>query len=116
MYSLFCMYLENRQEPTSTVGIFVYNSKITNSNVRCAQIFTLPSLKPLCKLKLTAGEGARVRRTALAQFKAAPAHVETCLLCLTNLGDVIVLSLPELKRQINAAVIRREDIKSVLEL
>lgn len=70
----------------------------------------MPALKPLCKLKLTAGEGARVRRTALARFRAGN-HVETCLVCLTNLGDVIVLSLPDLRRQINAAVVRREDIK-----
>lgn len=78
----------------------------------CLQIFILPSLKPLCKLKLTASEGARVRRTALAHFTSKN-HSETCLLCLTNLGDTIVLSLPELRRQINAAVIRREDIKYV---
>ncbi|XP_054281586.1 lethal(2) giant larvae protein homolog 1-like isoform X1 [Macrosteles quadrilineatus] len=79
------------------------------------KIFTLPSLKPLCKLKLTAGEGARVRRTALARFSTTT-HSETCLLCLTNLGDVIVLSLPELRRQINAAVIRREDINGISSL
>jgi lethal(2) giant larvae protein len=38
-------------------------------------------------------------------------HTETALLCLTNLGDCLVLSVPELKRQLNAAAIRREDIK-----
>ncbi|XP_046663289.1 lethal(2) giant larvae protein isoform X3 [Homalodisca vitripennis] len=86
------------------------------------KIFTLPALKPLCKLKLTAGEGARVRRTALSRFctsaitTAPPGHAETCLLCLTNLGDVIVLNLPELRRQINAAVIRREDINGISSL
>uniref|UniRef100_A0A1B6LPM2 Uncharacterized protein n=1 Tax=Graphocephala atropunctata TaxID=36148 RepID=A0A1B6LPM2_9HEMI len=85
------------------------------------KIFTLPALKPLCKLKLTAGEGARVRRTALSRFSTAAAappghHAETCLLCLTNLGDVIVLNLPELRRQINAAVIRREDINGISSL
>lgn len=38
-------------------------------------------------------------------------YKEYSLLCLTNLGDVLVLSIPEFKRQINAAAIRREDIK-----
>ncbi len=80
-------------------------------------MFTLPSLKPLCKLKLTAHEGSRVRRTAMALFKSVPAanpqHSEWCLICLTNLGDCIVLSTPDLRRQLNAAVIRREDVQYV---
>lgn len=38
-------------------------------------------------------------------------YKEYSLLCLTNLGDCLILSIPELKRQINAAVVRREDIK-----
>lgn len=38
-------------------------------------------------------------------------YKEYSLLCLTNLGDVLVLSIPEFKRQLNAAAIRREDIK-----
>lgn len=38
-------------------------------------------------------------------------YKEYALVCLTNLGDCLVLSIPELKRQINAAAIRREDIK-----
>lgn len=38
-------------------------------------------------------------------------YKEYALLCLTNLGDCMVLSIPELKRQLNAAAIRREDIK-----
>uniref|UniRef100_A0A0V0G3S9 Putative tomosyn n=1 Tax=Triatoma dimidiata TaxID=72491 RepID=A0A0V0G3S9_TRIDM len=84
------------------------------------KIFTVPQLKPVCKMKLTAMEGARVRRTVLALFKAigntTTSHVETCLLCLTNLGDIIVLSLPELRRQVNAAVIRKEDINGIFSL
>ena len=48
----------------------------------------------------------------IAQFTTAGGqHSENCLVCLTNLGDCIVLSIPELRRQLNAAVIRREDIK-----
>lgn len=38
-------------------------------------------------------------------------HTEVDLLCLTNLGDCLILSIPDLKRQLNAAAIKREDIK-----
>jgi len=82
------------------------------------KIFNLPSLKPYCKYKLTAHEGSRVRKTGFAKFwcyvEPAGTHEETCLLCLTNLGDCLVLSIPELRRQLNAAAIKREDIKLVL--
>ncbi|CAA9999679.1 unnamed protein product [Nesidiocoris tenuis] len=80
------------------------------------KVFTVPQLKPCNKLKLTAVEGARVRRTMLALFVAGSTHSETCLLCLTNIGDIIVLSIPDLKRQLNAAVIRKEDINGISSL
>lgn len=38
-------------------------------------------------------------------------YKEYALMCLTNLGDCLILSIPDLKRQLNAAAIRREDIK-----
>ena len=40
-------------------------------------------------------------------------HYEISLLCLTNLGDCLVLTVPELRRQLNSAAVRREDIKYV---
>lgn len=111
------------------------------------KVFSLPQLKPITKYKLTAHEGARVRKMAFATFSCVippslntsnsptkipskdhhdqtlelqnnsmnestiPMHTEVGLLCLTNLGDCLVLSIPELKRQINAAAVRREDIR-----
>ncbi|XP_066592314.1 lethal(2) giant larvae protein homolog 1 isoform X2 [Prorops nasuta] len=84
------------------------------------KIFSLPSLKPYCKYKLTAHEGSRVRKTGFAKFSChvelSGNHEETCLLCLTNLGDVLVLSIPELRRQLNAAAIKREDINGISSL
>ncbi|XP_028172774.1 lethal(2) giant larvae protein isoform X4 [Ostrinia furnacalis] len=82
------------------------------------KVFTLPSLKPHHKYKLTAHEGARVRRTAFAWFECGSEggrHREWCLLCLTNLGDCLVLS-PELRRQLNAAAVRKEDINGISSL
>lgn len=84
------------------------------------KIFNLPSLKPFCKYKLTAHEGSRVRKTGFAKFtcpiEPAGIHEETCLLCLTNLGDCLVLGIPELRRQLNAAAIKREDINGISSL
>ncbi|KAF5287521.1 hypothetical protein FQA39_LY04149 [Lamprigera yunnana] len=85
------------------------------------KIFTLPSLKPYCKYKLTAHEGARVRRMAFGMFSCITdpnftKHTEINLLCLTNLGDCVVLTIPDLKRQLNAAAIRREDINGISSL
>ncbi|XP_041978692.1 lethal(2) giant larvae protein homolog 1 [Aricia agestis] len=84
------------------------------------KVFTLPALKPHHKYKLTAHEGARVRRTSFAWFETAGAnagerHREWCLLCLTNLGDCLVLS-PDLRRQLNAAAVRKEDINGIASL
>lgn len=40
-----------------------------------------------------------------------PKHHEVGMLCLTNAGDCIIFSVPELKKKLNAAAVRREDIK-----
>ncbi|XP_037957750.1 lethal(2) giant larvae protein isoform X2 [Teleopsis dalmanni] len=125
------------------------------------KIFSLPQLKPINKYKLTANEGARVRRIHFGSFycrasaeliqsaiaggsptkstrshdatpnaelantsmgSAADAAADTrlyhemALLCLTNLGDIMVLTIPELKRQLNAAAVRREDINGISSL
>lgn len=75
----------------------------------------MPSLHPSRKLKLTAVEGARIRRISLGLFTAGK-RSETCLMTLTNLGECIVLSIPYLSRQDTAAVIKREDIKYVNQI
>ena len=82
------------------------------------KLFNLPNLKPLNKFKLTANEGARARRIKIAQFvsKNNEAHVEHHLLCITNQGDIQVLSVPELKRQIQSQCTKREDINGISSL
>lgn len=100
---------------TSRSGTHPPLHKVLISSEEQIKVFTVPQLKPVTKLKLTACEGARVRRTTLAQFSAG-SHTETCLLCLTNLGDIVVLALPDLRRQVNAAVIRKEDINGISSL
>ncbi|XP_044734719.1 lethal(2) giant larvae protein homolog 1 isoform X2 [Chrysoperla carnea] len=86
------------------------------------KIFTLPSLRPWRKYRLTAKEGSRLRRMAFAEFSCKlpdsvdETHTETCLLCLTNLGDCLIWSVPDLIKQLNAAAIRREDINGISSL
>ncbi|XP_026835557.1 lethal(2) giant larvae protein isoform X2 [Drosophila erecta] len=119
------------------------------------KVFSLPQLKPINKYKLTANEGARIRRIHFGSFSCrispeilqsmhgssptkstrsygdgeAAANIsgslsggrgdvynETALICLTNMGDIMVLSVPELKRQLNAAAVRREDINGISSL
>ncbi|XP_049822272.1 lethal(2) giant larvae protein homolog 1 isoform X3 [Aethina tumida] len=85
------------------------------------KLFTLPNLKPHNKYKLTAHEGSRVRRMAFANFSTNnidtnQTHTEMDLLCLTNLGDCLVLSIPDLKRQLNAAAVKREDFTGIYSL
>ena len=66
------------------------------------KLFTLPTLKPSGKYKLTAHEGARVRRIGFVSFtqKSNPDYTENCFTCLTNQGDLAIHSLPELRRQV----------------
>ena len=72
----------------------------------------MPGLKPMGKLKLTAHEGCRVRKTNFAKFSTGDKRTsETCLVCLTNLGDCLVLNVPEFRRQLNAAVVPPEDVQ-----
>ncbi len=77
------------------------------------KIFTLPSLRPFGKLKLTAHEGSRVRRIQVATFvsTADSAYSEKCLVALTNQGDLYVITVPELRKQLMAQCLRREDIR-----
>lgn len=94
------------------------------------KIFSLPELSVKDKYKLTAKEGVRIRRMSFARFSArkavakpaadgAPAVVaantgkqfEVGMMCLTNAGDCIIFSIPDLKKKLNAAAVRREDIK-----
>lgn len=82
------------------------------------KVFNLPNLKPLNKFKLTAHEGARARRIAIAQFvsKSNETHLENHMLCLSNQGDIQVLSIPELKRQMQTQCTKREDINGISSL
>lgn len=81
----------------------------------CAQVFTLPKVSAKLKLKLAALEGSRVRRVAVAHFGSCRAedYGEHHLAVLTNLGDIQVVSVPQLKPQVRYSCIRREDVSGI---
>ena len=80
--------------------------------------YQLPMLKSAGKYKLTAHEGARTRRVGLAAFtsKENAAYSENCFVCLTNLGDLIIHSLPELRRQALTNCMKKEDVIAISTL
>ena len=77
------------------------------------QIFSLPSLKASTKYKLTAHEGAKLRRVGWVNFrsKSDERYQENDLAVMTNLGDVQVWTVPHLRRQLKAQCVRRENVK-----
>ncbi|KAG9467703.1 hypothetical protein GDO78_014447 [Eleutherodactylus coqui] len=79
------------------------------------KVFTLPKVSAKTKFKLTAHEGCRVRKVALASFTslASEDYSENCLTCLTNLGDIHVFSVPGLRPQVRYDCIRKEDISGI---
>lgn len=79
------------------------------------KVFTLPKVSAKTKFKLTAHEGCRVRKVALASFTstASEDYSENCLTCLTNLGDIHIFSVPGLRPQVRYDCIRKEDISGI---
>ncbi|KAE8578862.1 hypothetical protein XENTR_v10023802 [Xenopus tropicalis] len=79
------------------------------------KVFTLPKVSAKTKFKLTAHEGCRVRKVALATFTSATSddYSENCLACLTNLGDIHVFTVPGLRPQVRYDCIRKEDISGI---
>ncbi|XP_063816680.1 LLGL scribble cell polarity complex component 2 isoform X2 [Pseudophryne corroboree] len=79
------------------------------------KVFTLPKVSSKLKLKLTATEGCRVRKAAVCTFGSCRAedHNENHLTVLTNLGDIQVVSLPQLKPQVRYDCIRKEDVSGI---
>jgi lethal(2) giant larvae protein len=83
------------------------------------KMFLLPTLKPCGKYKLTAHEGARIRKIGFTTFvsKSDNTYSENCFTCLTNQGDLAIHSLPELRRQVlQKQCMRKEDVIAISTL
>ncbi|XP_030645694.1 lethal(2) giant larvae protein homolog 1 isoform X2 [Chanos chanos] len=79
------------------------------------KVFMLPKVSAKTKFKLTAHEGCRVRKVALANFTSVSSdeYSENGLVCLTNLGDIHIFSIPALRPQVRYDCIRKEDISGI---
>ncbi|MEQ2205775.1 Lethal(2) giant larvae protein 1, partial [Xenoophorus captivus] len=78
-------------------------------------VFSLPKVSAKTKFKLTAHEGCRVRKVALVLFNSAAQedYSEHALVCLTNLGDMHLFTIPGLRPQVRYDCIRKEDISGI---
>ncbi|XP_070617541.1 lethal(2) giant larvae protein homolog 1 isoform X2 [Erythrolamprus reginae] len=79
------------------------------------KVFTLPKVSAKTKFKLTAHEGCRVRKVGLMSFPSATCedYAENGLACLTNLGDLHVFTVPNLRPQVHYDCVRKEDISGI---
>lgn len=79
----------------------------------CLQVFSLPNLRPQNKFKLTAHEGAKVRKVNFVNFRsrADENYTENDLVVLSNSGDVHVFTIPHLRRQMKTNVISKENVR-----
>lgn len=75
----------------------------------------MPKVSAKMKLKLTALDGSRVRRAGVAWFcsNRSEDYCESGLVVLTNQGDLHVVSLPNVKMQVQYPCIRREDVSGI---
>lgn len=79
------------------------------------KVFMLPKVSAKTKFKLTAHEGCRVRKVALSNFTSVSSedYSENALVCLTNMGDIHVFSVPALRPQVRYDCVRKEDISGI---
>lgn len=79
------------------------------------KVFSLPKVSAKTKFKLTAHEGCRVRKVAMVEFGSAAQedYSEHALVCLTNMGDLHLFSVPGLRPQVRHDCIRKEDISGI---
>ncbi|CAL1538236.1 unnamed protein product [Lymnaea stagnalis] len=76
--------------------------------------FSLPNLKPRWKNKITAIDGARLRKINFVHFRReADTYSEFDIACLTNTGDLRVYSVSTLRRQLTLQSLRKEDINGI---
>ncbi|XP_014676770.1 PREDICTED: LOW QUALITY PROTEIN: lethal(2) giant larvae protein homolog 1-like [Priapulus caudatus] len=101
---------ERAKQPDMKAG-----HKIVIASMEQFKIFHLPSLKPYCKYKLTAHEGALVRKVGFVKFRSSKNddYAEWCLSCLSNQGDVSTYNVPQLRKQLQASCTRKDDISGI---
>lgn len=98
-----------------TAGDYPAPHKVLIASEEQFKVFLLPNLKPCGKYKLTAQEGARVRKIRSVTFssKENSSLIENCVVFLTNLGEISILIFPELRKQVTTSAIKKEDVVGI---
>ncbi|XP_035228843.1 lethal(2) giant larvae protein homolog 1-like, partial [Stegodyphus dumicola] len=67
------------------------------------KVFTLPSMKPFCKNKITLTEGYHISKVGFSTFpkRSDPKVCEYCAICLSDSNGITLYSIPELRRFIS---------------
>ncbi|KAG8201923.1 hypothetical protein JTE90_027400 [Oedothorax gibbosus] len=79
------------------------------------KVFTLPSMKPFCKNKITMTEGYHVSKVGFSTFpnKADAKSSEHCVLCLSRSSGISLYSIPDLKKFISFNFCSIEDVEFI---
>ncbi|XP_054707407.1 lethal(2) giant larvae protein homolog 1-like [Uloborus diversus] len=77
------------------------------------KIFTLPSMKPYCKNKISLTEGYNISKVGFSSFpnKSDPKVCEYCLICLSSSNGITLYNLPDLRKCISFHYSSLEDIE-----
>ncbi|XP_071814997.1 LLGL scribble cell polarity complex component 2-like isoform X3 [Apostichopus japonicus] len=79
--------------------------------------FSMPNLKPLRKVKLTAHDGSKVRKVSFVNFKnKSGSYAETAILCCTNLGDVSIFGIEQLKKDYTYDLLSQANVAGIMSL
>ncbi|GIY83965.1 lethal(2) giant larvae protein homolog 1 [Caerostris extrusa] len=75
------------------------------------KVFTLPSMKPFCKNKITLTEGYHISKVGFSSFLIKMIKTcENCVLCLSRSNGISLYSIPELKKIFSYNFCSSEDI------
>nr|CAB3263448.1 lethal(2) giant larvae protein homolog 1 [Phallusia mammillata] len=104
----------------SAIGKTSPNAGTHHTLVICSEeqvkVFALPKVAAKRKFKLTALDGSLIRRAEYAKFVSSrnPDYNEYGLVCLTNIGEILIFGqLPSIRPQETYACIARDDAHGI---
>ncbi|XP_014664113.1 PREDICTED: lethal(2) giant larvae protein homolog 1-like [Priapulus caudatus] len=91
------------------------NHKVIICSMEQFKVFHLPSLKPYCKYKLVSHHSSLVRRIGFVKYTSSKneEYSEWCLTCMSQLGELSIYSIPQLRKQILKPCTSKDDIHGI---
>ncbi|KAJ8037464.1 Lethal(2) giant larvae protein-like 2 [Holothuria leucospilota] len=79
--------------------------------------FSMPNLKPLRKVKLTAQDGSKVRKVAFVNFRNKSGNIsENAIVCCTNLGEIAIFGIDHLKKDFSYPLLSQANVAGIMSL